>query len=94
MNLQKLKKKNFALCLDAGEYQGVSLFALKMYEYIPDPVSEAQGFLRIIDEEEEPYYYDAKAFVKIKSASNGFLIPFLKTKFPKKKQAVTKNGRR
>jgi hypothetical protein len=94
MNLQKLKKKNFALCINAGEYQGVSLFALKMYEYLPDPASEAEGFLRVIDEEGEPYYYDAKAFVKTKFAANGLLIPFLKTKSKTKKKVVANNGRR
>ncbi len=93
MSLKDLKKKNFALCIDAGEYQGVSLFALKMYEYIPDPASEAEGFLRIIDEEGEPYYYDAKAFVKTKFASNGLLIPFLRAKPKTKRKAVAKNGR-
>jgi hypothetical protein len=94
MSLKDMHKKKWAFCIDAGEYQGVSLFAPKMYEYIPDPISEAEGFLRVIDEEDEPYYYDSKAFVKTKSASNGLLIPFLKSKSPKKRQAVTKNGRR
>ena len=90
MSLKDIHKKNWAFCIDAGEHQGVSLFPFKMYEYIPDPVSEAEGFLRVIDEEGEPYYYDAKAFVKTKSAANGLLIPFLKNKPPRKKQAVAK----
>jgi len=94
MKLQQLKKKNFAFCINAGEYQGVSLFALKMYEYLPDPLSEAEGFLRVIDEEGEPYYYDAKAFVKVKAASNGFLIPFFQTRRKIRKKTVAKNGRR
>jgi hypothetical protein len=67
MNIEKIKNKKWACCIDAGEHQGVSLFAFKRYEYVPDPVSEAEGFLRVIDEEGEPYYYDAKAFVKVKS---------------------------
>ncbi|MCI0693429.1 hypothetical protein L0337_15665 [candidate division KSB1 bacterium] len=76
MSIKDLQKRSFALCIDAGEYQGISLFALKMYECLPDPASEAEGFLRVIDEEGEPYYYDAQAFVKLKSAQNGLLISF------------------
>ncbi len=93
MSLQDLQKKNFALCIDAGEYQGVSLFTLKMYEYIPDSLSEAEGFLRVIDEEGEPYYYDAKAFVQLKSAQKGLLIPFVKPKQAQKKQPLRKGNR-
>jgi hypothetical protein len=92
MNLQQFKKKNFAFCINAGEYQGVSLFALKMYEYLPDPISEAEGFLRVIDEEGEPYYYDAKAFVKVKTASKGFLIPFFETGQKTRKKPFPKMG--
>jgi len=68
MNIEKIKNKKWAFCIDAGEHQGMSLFAFKMYEYVPDLISEAEGFLRVIDEEGEPYYYDAKAFVKMKAA--------------------------
>ncbi len=35
--MKTLKKKNLALCIDAGEYEGVSLFAMKIYEFIPVP---------------------------------------------------------
>jgi len=54
----------------------VSLFAMKIYEYLPDPISEKEGFLRVIDEDGESYYYDAKAFLKINARRNGLLIPF------------------
>lgn len=77
MSIQELRKKNLALCIDAGDYEGVSLFTLKLYEFIPDPASEAEGFLRVIDEEGEPYYYDAKCFLKASSAKSGLSIPFL-----------------
>lgn len=93
LSIKDLQKKNIALCINAGEYEGVSLFTLKMYECLPDPVSEAEGFLRVIDEEGEPYYYDAKAFVKLKSAQNGLLIPFVKTKRAQKKQSPRKGNR-
>jgi len=93
MTLQKLQKKNWALCLDAGEYEGVSLFAMKLYEYVPDSVSEKQGFLRVIDEDEEPYYYDAKTFLKINALRKGLLIPFGRVDKPRRKHTRTKaNG--
>ena len=94
MSIKDIHKKSLALCIDAGEYKGVSLFAFKMYEYIPEPISEAEGFLCVIDEEDEPYYYDAKAFVKVKPAQNGLLIPFLKPRQTKKKQTLHKQAKR
>ena len=75
MSIQELQQKNLALCIDAGEYEGVSLFAMKIYEYLPDPTSEKDGFLRVIDEEGEPYYFDASAFLKISAQPNGLMIP-------------------
>jgi hypothetical protein len=90
MKLQMLQKKNWALCLDAGEYEGVSLFAMKLYEYVPDSASEKQGFLRVIDEEGEPYYYDARAFRKINARRNGLLIPFAHSTKPRRKGTRTK----
>ena len=76
MKLATLHKKKLALCIDAGEYEGVSLFGMKIYEYLPDAVSEKQGFLQVIDEEGEPYYYDASAFLKINTRPNGMSISF------------------
>jgi hypothetical protein len=76
MKLGNLHKKKLALCIDAGEYEGVSLFGMKIYEYLPDAVSEKQGFLHVIDEEGEPYYYDARAFLKISTRPNGMSISF------------------
>ncbi|NIW79806.1 MAG: hypothetical protein GWN16_10250 [Calditrichae bacterium] len=76
MSIQELQKKNLALCIDAGDYEGVSLFTLKLYEYLPDPDSEKDGFLQIIDEEGEPYYYDAKCFLKVKAVPEGLTISF------------------
>ncbi len=93
MSIRELQKKNLALCIDAGEYEGVSLFALKLYQYLPDPISEAAGFLRVIDEEGEPYFYDAKAFLKVKPASKGLMIPFVQPKTVRKK-AVSKSTSR
>ena len=93
MSIRELQKKNLALCIDAGEYEGVSLFTLKLYQYRPDPISEAEGFLRVIDEEGEPYYYDANAFLKVKPASKGLMIPFVQPKQARKKTASKSTSR-
>ncbi len=93
MSIRDLQKKNLALCIDAGEYEGVSLFALKLYQYRPDPTSEAKGFLRVIDEEGEPYYYDANGFLKIKPASKGLMIPLVQPKRARRKPASKSSGR-
>lgn len=85
MKIEHLQKKNLALCIHAGKYQGVSLFAMKIYEYLPNASSEKQGFLRVIDEDGEPYYYDAKAFLKIKKRPNGLTIPFSRPKTTRRK---------
>jgi hypothetical protein len=87
MSLQEFQRKKLALCIDAGEYEGVSLFAMKIYEYLPDSASEKEGFLRIIDEDGEPYYYDANAFLKINPRRNGLLIPFTPSRKRRKKRA-------
>lgn len=74
--LQELKNKILALCIDAGEHEGIKLFEMKIYEHLPEPDSEADGFLWVIDKEGEPYYYDAKGFLKSKPVQNGLSIPF------------------
>ena len=90
MSLQKFQQKKLALCIDAGEYEGVSLFAMKIYEYLPDAISEKEGFLRVIDEDGESYYYDAKAFLKINAHRNGLLIPFTSLQRPRTKRVSSR----
>jgi len=90
MSPKEFQQKNLALCIDAGEYEGVSLFAMKIYEYLPDPHSEKEGFLRVIDEDGESYYYDAKAFLKINARRNGLLIPFTSSRKPRTKRTSSR----
>ena len=79
MTLEDFQKKKLALCVDAGAYEGVSLFSMKIYEYLPEPASEKQGFLRVIDEDGESYYYDANAFLKVETRRDGLSIPFARS---------------
>lgn len=93
MSIQKLRGKNLALCIDAGEYEGTSLFAMKIYECLRDAASEKDGFLRVIDEEGEPYYYDARAFLKITARRNGLEIPFASPRKPRLGRVAAKAHR-
>ncbi len=93
MSLKELQRKKLALCINAGDYEGTSLFAMKIYEYLPDHSSEKEGFLRVIDEEGEPYFYDAKAFVKIKSRRNGLSISFPPASGARRKRASVRASR-
>lgn len=86
------KGENLALCIDAGEYEGVSLFAMKIYEYLPEPESEKDGYLRVVDEECEPYYYDAVAFLKISARRNGLVIPLPSSIKLHTKQSLSKTS--
>lgn len=90
MSIQDLRRKKLALCVDAGEYEGTSLFAMKIYEYQRDAASEKEGFLCVIDEEGEPYYYDAQAFLKINAHRNGLAIPFVTSRKPRTKRVASK----
>lgn len=90
MSIQDLRKKKLALCIDAGEYEGTSLFAMKIYEYLRDAASEKEGFLRVIDEEGELYYYDARSFLKINARHNSLAIPFASSRKPRVKRAAAK----
>ncbi len=90
MSIQELRGKKLALCVDADEYEGTSLFAMKIYEYLRDTASEKEGFLRVIDEEGEPYYYDAHAFLKIDARRNGLAIPFASPRKPRSRQVASK----
>jgi hypothetical protein len=50
------------ICLDTAGY-GVSLISRKLYELLPDPVSNAYGLYRIVDESCDDYCYPASLFI-------------------------------
>jgi hypothetical protein len=54
----------FAVCINNTDYPA-SLERHKIYQVIPDEISEADGDLRIIDESGEDYLYPASYFVMI-----------------------------
>ena len=61
-----MKKKSnqtlpFALCLDNEGYPA-SLEIGKVYRVIPDAEAAAHGYIRIVDESEEDYAFEARRF--------------------------------
>ena len=56
------KARRYAVCVEAGEYEGVDLVRRKIYEVWPDADAESQGQLRVIDETGEDYLFPAEYF--------------------------------
>lgn len=61
MTKSKPKNRQFALCLKNEGYRA-SLEIGKLYQHIPDPEAEAQGYVRVIDESGEDYAFTADRF--------------------------------
>ena len=57
-------KRNYVLCIDAGDYPA-SLEVRKIYELHADPEAEKQGLVRVVDESGEDYLYPSQLFVAI-----------------------------
>lgn len=57
-------KKSFVICIKNEESEA-SLEAKKVYEQIPDQLSEQQGLIRVIDESGEDYLYPKEFFAPI-----------------------------
>jgi hypothetical protein len=43
----------------------VKLELRKVYEVVDDPLAEGEGFIRVIDETEEDYLYEASRFAPV-----------------------------
>ena len=56
-----MKTPEFVVCLNNDGY-AASLEIGKLYRFIPDKAAEKLGGPRVIDEEGEDYFYDAKMF--------------------------------
>ena len=58
------QKEHFAVCLDNTDYEA-SLIPGKIYRLIPDPRSEQDDLLRVIDESGEDYLYHKSNFARV-----------------------------
>ena len=56
-----MKTPEFVVCLNNDGYKA-SLEVGKLYRIVPDEAAEKLGGMRVIDEDGEDYFYDAKMF--------------------------------
>jgi hypothetical protein len=61
--------RHFAVCIQNDEYEA-SLELRKIYEVLSDPVAEAHGMVRVVDEEGEDYLYPQAWFLSIELPQN------------------------
>ena len=92
MTTQPSTATAYFLCVSNGE-SPASLEVRKIYEGLPDPTAERQGFLRVIDESGEDYLHPAEFFVPIELASP-VLRALAKTEPHNKPLRPTKPARR
>lgn len=58
-------RAHYVVCVDNRDY-AASLELHKIYRTIPDPVAEADGDIRVVDESGEDYLYSLARFVPIR----------------------------
>lgn len=61
---------SYLLCISNAGY-AASLKPRKLYEQLPDPEAEADGFVRVRDESGEDYRFPADRFTKVQRALEG-----------------------
>lgn len=64
MGVKKKASPRFAICVENEGYEA-SLERHKIYVTIPDLEAEAEGQMRVIDEDGEDYLYPADWFVAV-----------------------------
>lgn len=62
--MKKRGSRRFAVCI-SNKGNEASLERNKIYVIIPDPRAEADGLVRVIDEDAEDYLYPAAWFVAV-----------------------------
>jgi hypothetical protein len=68
-----MRKRNpvirFAVCIDNAGYEASLEFG-KLYQIVPNTQANERGYLTIIDESGEDYWYAAQRFFPLKIPSN------------------------
>jgi hypothetical protein len=64
MSKRKNPAKRFAVCINNSEYQA-SLEVGKLYQIVPDDEATAHGYLTVVDESGEGYWYAASRFFPV-----------------------------
>jgi len=64
MSVKKRVSRRYAVCINNSGNEA-SLERNKLYVVLPDPRAEADGLVRVIDEDGEDYLYPADWFVGV-----------------------------
>ena len=64
MSVKKKASRRFAVCVKNDGYEA-SLERNKLYVVLPDRLAEADGLVRVIDEDGEDYLYPEDWFVAV-----------------------------
>jgi len=64
MSVKKRVSRRYAVCINNSGKEA-SLERNKLYVVLPDPRAEADGLVRVIDEDGEDYLYPADWFVAV-----------------------------
>jgi hypothetical protein len=57
-------KNRFAVCVNNEGYEA-SLEAGKLYQLVPDAAATARGYMRVVDESGEDYWYSVERFFQL-----------------------------
>ena len=60
------RPRRLAVCV--RNHEAEDLVVRRIYTVLNDPIAEARGFLRVIDESDEDYLYPATYFVEVSLA--------------------------
>jgi len=64
MSKRRNPATQFAVCADNSEYEASLEFG-KLYQVMPDAEAAAHGYVTVIDESGEGYWYAAQRFIPI-----------------------------
>jgi hypothetical protein len=64
MSVKKKPPRRYAVCINNSGNEA-SLERNKLYVVLPDATAEADGLVRVIDEDGEDYLYPASSFVAV-----------------------------
>ncbi len=93
INQGRPRTRRYAVCVEAGEYEGVDLIPRKIYEVWPDDDAGSIGQLRVVDESGEDYLFPAEYF-RILTLPPGVDRLFRKSRVPPGERRAAARHRR
>lgn len=93
INQGRPRTPRYAVCVEAGDYEGVDLIPRKIYEIWPDADAESVGQLRVVDESGEDYLFPAEYF-RILTLPPDLDRLFRKSRVPPRERRAAARNRR